>query len=322
MRSHLKEMPARRNTSSWTAVLAWRSVGLLAVLAGVAFFILDGPLFSQTIALIQRYLSSDHHIAAQTVATIHKELMIYGALLLAAGIPITIWADAFSKTISRLVASFRNLTSRRFSIALLCGSFLTGLVLVISWYLRESPGIRGLYGEDRFLETATAVLFVCSAALLVVAAIRHRRRPIAHLNVVAALIAALGVVLFVMGMEEISWGQRLFHWATPAALQQVNDQGETNIHNISNALLAPLYRWGTVALMVLIAASWLWVGRRSKTVLRFLVPHVATLGILVPIFVFGVVHLYGELLEELGAAFAFFYALAVLRTSRHPIYTE
>jgi branched-subunit amino acid ABC-type transport system permease component len=284
--------------------------------------ILNGPLFAYTIEFIERYMSPDHHVMAATIAIIHGQLTLCGALLLAAGILITIWADAFSKTISRLVALFRNLTSRRFSIALLCGSFLTGLVLVISWYLRESPGIRGLYGEDRFLETATAVLFVCSAALLAVAAIRYRRRPIAHLNVVAALLATLGVVLFVMGMEEISWGQRLFHWATPAALQQVNDQGETNFHNISNALLAPLYRWGTVALMVLIAASWLWLSRRSKTVLRFLIPHVATLGILVPIFLFGAVRLYGELLEELGAAFALFYALAVLRASRHPIHTE
>jgi hypothetical protein len=46
--------------------------------------------------------------------------------------------------------------------------------------------------------------------------------------------AALGA-LFILG-EEISWGQRLFGWATPDALDEVNAQGETNLHNIRGVL--------------------------------------------------------------------------------------
>jgi hypothetical protein len=34
--------------------------------------------------------------------------------------------------------------------------------------------------------------------------------------------------------EELSWGQQFFHWATPESLQDINDQNETNIHNISS----------------------------------------------------------------------------------------
>jgi len=36
--------------------------------------------------------------------------------------------------------------------------------------------------------------------------------------------------------EEISWGQWLFHWNTPETLATLNDQGETNLHNISSWL--------------------------------------------------------------------------------------
>jgi len=33
--------------------------------------------------------------------------------------------------------------------------------------------------------------------------------------------------------EETSWGQHYFHWGTPEALQGLNDQHETNLHNTS-----------------------------------------------------------------------------------------
>lgn len=36
--------------------------------------------------------------------------------------------------------------------------------------------------------------------------------------------------------EEISWGQWLFGWSTPEAMQVINDQNETNLHNISSWL--------------------------------------------------------------------------------------
>ena len=46
-------------------------------------------------------------------------------------------------------------------------------------------------------------------------------------------------VLYFIGLlyylfEEISWGQHLFKWNTPTLLFELNDQNETNLHNISN----------------------------------------------------------------------------------------
>jgi hypothetical protein len=49
-----------------------------------------------------------------------------------------------------------------------------------------------------------------------------------------AAIAALGS-LYVAG-EEISWGQNLFGWLTPEFWRAINDQGETNLHNVSSWL--------------------------------------------------------------------------------------
>lgn len=49
----------------------------------------------------------------------------------------------------------------------------------------------------------------------------------------------LGTIYF--AGEEISWGQHFFAWSTPAEWQAINDQDETNLHNV-HALLDQLPR--------------------------------------------------------------------------------
>ncbi|MGR8947606.1 MAG: hypothetical protein ACU84Q_06125 [Gammaproteobacteria bacterium] len=46
------------------------------------------------------------------------------------------------------------------------------------------------------------------------------------------LLVTLGCFYF--AGEELSWGQHFFGWGTPEYLEQINDQEETNIHNISS----------------------------------------------------------------------------------------
>ncbi len=46
--------------------------------------------------------------------------------------------------------------------------------------------------------------------------------------------AALGT--FYIAGEEASWGQHYLRWATPEAWQAINDQAETNLHNVSSWL--------------------------------------------------------------------------------------
>ena len=46
------------------------------------------------------------------------------------------------------------------------------------------------------------------------------------------LLVTLGCV-YIAG-EEVSWGQQFFHWGTPEYMQEINNQHETNIHNISS----------------------------------------------------------------------------------------
>ena len=43
----------------------------------------------------------------------------------------------------------------------------------------------------------------------------------------------LGILFLICFGEEVSWGQRVYHWMTPEWLKGINLQGETNLHNIS-----------------------------------------------------------------------------------------
>ena len=78
---------------------------------------------------------------------------------------------------------------------------------------------------------AVAIFFVVSTfwRTQIAAAVDFKNSTFAWLA-----IFGLGCVYF-LG-EEISWGQHLFGWATPDNWKELNDQGETNLHNMSGWL--------------------------------------------------------------------------------------
>ena len=67
-------------------------------------------------------------------------------------------------------------------------------------------------------------------ARLSIALWRQGQRPLGLLYGLASL-----AMVFVAG-EEISWGQRIFGWPVPGLLVDINNQGETNVHNIGTLL--------------------------------------------------------------------------------------
>jgi hypothetical protein len=87
--------------------------------------------------------------------------------------------------------------------------------------------------EDAILEWAQVILYVSAGVFAFVTALRLWRSG-SRWPALAWFAFTLGCV-FVTG-EEISWGQRIFHWTTPESLRAINRQGETTIHNIRTVL--------------------------------------------------------------------------------------
>jgi hypothetical protein len=97
----------------------------------------------------------------------------------------------------------------------------------------DRPLYRAFVNEDALVEWvqfATLVALIPLGSAIAIRLWRRRERSFAIVFALAAVAAA-----FIAG-EEISWGQRLLGWATPEELALLNNQGETNIHNIGEVL--------------------------------------------------------------------------------------
>lgn len=111
-------------------------------------------------------------------------------------------------------------------------------LIVISTYsiiFLDNSYIIWLCREDGPVENIGAVFFIIASGLFLSAyiyssgvgnslAFFHTHRNIFYL--------LLGVYSLICFGEEISWGQRIFNWETPKMLDEINLQGETNLHNI------------------------------------------------------------------------------------------
>ena len=91
---------------------------------------------------------------------------------------------------------------------------------------------RYLTAEDSFYEWLTAIIFIGTAALCAIRSYMSFKKSLPNITILLFAIMAIGS--FIVGMEEISWGQRVFSLKTPEAIRAINTQGELNIHNILN----------------------------------------------------------------------------------------
>ncbi|MFQ4138299.1 hypothetical protein PGN35_018475 [Nodosilinea sp. PGN35] len=89
----------------------------------------------------------------------------------------------------------------------------------------NNTNLNFIFMEDGPLENLSAVFYFSAAAIF---AFGFKNKP-APLRFWCLFFA---VLMFLVGGEEISWGQRIFGIVTPESLNAVNVQNEFNIHNI------------------------------------------------------------------------------------------
>ncbi len=108
-------------------------------------------------------------------------------------------------------------------------------VMLIAIYCFRAMGLE-IYNaifetEQGLIELSTPLLAFIGVGFGI-AALRYHHVVTDKLAVIWIACTTLGC--FYIGGEEISWGQWLFFWETPETFLAINDQQETNIHNISS----------------------------------------------------------------------------------------
>lgn len=88
-----------------------------------------------------------------------------------------------------------------------------------------------LFDEDGLFEYLTTFFYLLAFIFFVISL---SKRNSLYIN---GFISFLAFACFFVGMEEISWGQRIFGVKTPETYKQLNYQEELNIHN----LISPEY---------------------------------------------------------------------------------
>ena len=108
------------------------------------------------------------------------------------------------------------------------------LTILFSQYivkaLSENSYQKYFVGEMGFVELVT-VLFLILA--FVFGLLSFRTSLSLKFKFLPVWLALFSLGSFYFGGEEASWGQHLFGWASPEFFANINDQGETNLHNIS-----------------------------------------------------------------------------------------
>ena len=197
--------------------------------------------------------------------------------------------------------------------ATLCGLFVVGL-----WRVRGrlGPFVQGLFAKEGPFEAVTFVLELIGALLCFAAAWNWRLQSPAWLRIPRVLFAALGLLLFVVSMEEISWGQTVFGFATPETWSQINYQHETSLHNLVDKsvltstwkLVAVLFGAGVLAIVALAA-------RFPRSLAAIIAPHPA----LVPLALcasYAGARLHAEMIELLISVFFAFYTYRIWVAAR------
>ena len=305
------------STRRWTPKHRTRLIGVVLALLGIALWLAAGPLFPYVLSFAEQYLSSDHHITQRGCQHFRQTLVLCGSLPIVASILCTLAAHPLATLGTRLLRWWHSASGVGYSRSLLYISSISGIVLAGLFLMKDPLGIRNLYSEDQLFETLSAILFLAAAALFALTIRLLVRASMSKRRIIIVACGLLAISAFFFGMEEISWGQRLFGVRTPEVLEAINDQGELNLHNLSNSLLEPLYRWGSGLLALGTVSGWLlqgWKGDRIPG--GFLIPHPSLLPLVLLILLFGAIMTLGELLEELGSVFVFLYAASIRQVIR------
>lgn len=127
------------------------------------------------------------------------------------------------------------------------GFFLLNIVVFTAIFLTNPSLYDILSREDYIIENMTAIaLFLSSIFLLFSAKVSIKENKF-----VSYLLLFIGIVFFFGAGEEISWGQRIFGWETPESIAAINDQNETNLHNVNKKFFDRLVDRATIIFVFL-----------------------------------------------------------------------
>ena len=242
----------RQKPSIYEASALWTSMGVFALVQGALLLVFDGTIFSAVEWLVELSHAGPNTLSTETAAAVRDGIDTWpwaGFVVAAITLPL-----GNGRARARLSNVLRPIAARQESDSLPPDRhgrvFFLGLFAVLvfagffHWALRTHLDTDWLEGEDGLSEWWSVATYLVAAGFAgaTYRALRTSKHP-----KLRYLYLVLAVAFFLGAMEEISWGQRLFGWGTPAAFQEINFQDETTLHNVNfanNVIFEALF-WGS-----------------------------------------------------------------------------
>ncbi|HEY3278729.1 MAG TPA: hypothetical protein VGJ94_19100 [Syntrophorhabdaceae bacterium] len=293
--------------------------GLLLVLLGIAAMFCYRIFQADIIALLENCCSQDHHILPVTMRRVNIAAWFMMAMTLASGLVLIKARDEYwwSRVKSIFVRDPLPGPGLLSPVPVLCLSSVIGFAFTVGYALFSKDGHNIAYREDGILETLTAVLMLLNAIVLGISVIKMKagnEQATKGPRYVLACYWLLVLVFFLDAMEELSWGQRIFGWNTPALL---TDSGfrEINIHNFMD-LDYYLYFCPILLPVATMAQVYLELKKNYLSFARLVLPHSNMIGLNLAICFAGVIG-WPELLEELVSLLASFYVFRIFLFAKY-----
>ena len=255
-------------------------------------------MFDPLVRLAEAFQSGDGTLADSGVRSLYGGVRVWGwAGILIGSLTLPLWT---SKLRTYLMGRFSRIPDRffcplPFSPDRYGPPFFVALLSVLAFSLAAHWGLTAyeeldwLEGEDGLSEWWSVATYLAAAGMAGATARLLLGMGHSYLFGIQLLLAAL----FLLGaMEEVSWGQRLFGWGTPAILREVNEQSETTLHNLGSGADAiwVLLFWGSLLALAggVLRAVWHFYGRVTSA--DFVLPSLVLAPALVMILIWRLDH--------------------------------
>jgi hypothetical protein len=230
----------------------WTAMGLFSLVLGLILLLFDGTVFSVSDWFVDLSHPGPNTLSQETADLVRDGIDTWawaGFAVAAVALPL-----GNGRVRARLTSLLAPIVAKQetdslppdrhgpvFFVALFAVLVFAGLG---HWALRTHLDTDWLEGEDGLSEWWSVATYLAAAGLA--GATFWALRTTRHTKL-RYLYLVLAVAFFLGAMEEISWGQRLFGWGTPAAFEEINFQDETTLHNVNfaNNVIFEVLFWGS-----------------------------------------------------------------------------
>jgi hypothetical protein len=294
-----------------------RIAGVLILLLSAFLIITFKSTLEFLVSFVQSSLSKDHILNASTVSDISH---YYAYFIIFLGFTGLLILQNFHIKIFNFAAAHINLrqlklflftdpavNSKVFSSYLFYISSVTGVLLSFFFTFYGRPK------QEGYLEDMEAIMLLCSSVIMTVSALLY---SVKSQKKTAYKLFAAAVVIFIMFGEEISWGQRLIGFHSPAFFNENNYQGEFNLHNFFNPLYDVLYKVVGISLFSGLSLLWFFGKEKHNPSLNLLLPppSFSFLIFLIACSTFG----NREIFEVLLYIFLLLYSIRIYVCAKYP----